>query len=82
MSNLIPLSAAGPGRSGGPCGCGLREAVDGVRFIADHMRSEDDDQSVSAAKGLGRGVLGCGDAGPSGSAQTQRANRSAGCGRC
>ncbi|KAB0361585.1 hypothetical protein FD754_005741 [Muntiacus muntjak] len=39
--------AAGPGRSGGPCGCGLREAVDGVRFIADHMRSEDDDQSVS-----------------------------------
>nr|XP_006214825.1 neuronal acetylcholine receptor subunit beta-2 [Vicugna pacos] len=40
-------SAAGPGRPGGPCGCGLREAVDGVRFIADHMRSEDDDQSVS-----------------------------------
>uniref|UniRef100_A0A8B9QHN1 Cholinergic receptor nicotinic beta 2 subunit n=1 Tax=Apteryx owenii TaxID=8824 RepID=A0A8B9QHN1_APTOW len=27
--------------------CGLEEAVDGVRFIADHMRSEDDDQSVS-----------------------------------
>ncbi|XP_059993383.1 neuronal acetylcholine receptor subunit beta-2 [Lagenorhynchus albirostris] len=42
-----PAPAAGPGRSGGPCGCGLREAVDGVRFIADHMRSEDDDQSVS-----------------------------------
>ncbi|XP_058395280.1 neuronal acetylcholine receptor subunit beta-2 [Diceros bicornis minor] len=37
---------AGPGRFGGPCGCGLQEAVDGVRFIADHMRSEDDDQSV------------------------------------
>uniref|UniRef100_A0A8B9IB55 Cholinergic receptor nicotinic beta 2 subunit n=2 Tax=Anser brachyrhynchus TaxID=132585 RepID=A0A8B9IB55_9AVES len=30
-----------------PCGCGLEEAVEGVRFIADHMRSEDDDQSVS-----------------------------------
>uniref|UniRef100_A0A8C8RGW6 Neuronal acetylcholine receptor subunit beta-2 n=1 Tax=Pelusios castaneus TaxID=367368 RepID=A0A8C8RGW6_9SAUR len=29
------------------CCCGLEEAVDGVRFIADHMRSEDDDQSVS-----------------------------------
>ncbi|XP_050183901.1 neuronal acetylcholine receptor subunit beta-2 [Myiozetetes cayanensis] len=29
------------------CSCGLEEAVDGVRFIADHMRSEDDDQSVS-----------------------------------
>ncbi|KAM9251943.1 neuronal acetylcholine receptor subunit beta-2 [Cariama cristata] len=29
------------------CACGLEEAVDGVRFIADHMRSEDDDQSVS-----------------------------------
>jgi nicotinic acetylcholine receptor beta-2 len=41
-----PGPGAGPGRSGGPCGCGLREAVDGVRFIADHMRSEDDDQSV------------------------------------
>ncbi|KAM3656864.1 neuronal acetylcholine receptor subunit beta-2 [Molothrus aeneus] len=36
--------AAGPGAG---CGCGLEEAVDGVRFIADHMRSEDDDQSVS-----------------------------------
>ncbi|XP_020847304.1 neuronal acetylcholine receptor subunit beta-2 isoform X1 [Phascolarctos cinereus] len=37
------------GRAGpvGPCGCRLKEAVDGVRFIADHMRSEDDDQSVS-----------------------------------
>ncbi|KAK1329137.1 hypothetical protein QTO34_011316 [Cnephaeus nilssonii] len=35
-----------PGRLRGPCGCGLREAVDGVRFIADHMRSEDEDQSV------------------------------------
>uniref|UniRef100_A0A8D0GE96 Neuronal acetylcholine receptor subunit beta-2 n=1 Tax=Sphenodon punctatus TaxID=8508 RepID=A0A8D0GE96_SPHPU len=29
------------------CCCGLEEAVNGVRFIADHMRSEDDDQSVS-----------------------------------
>lgn len=36
------------------CTCGLEEAVDGVRFIADHMRSEDDDQSVS------RGWQGCG----------------------
>ncbi|CAK6439457.1 unnamed protein product [Pipistrellus nathusii] len=35
-----------PRRLRGPCGCGLREAVDGVRFIADHMRSEDEDQSV------------------------------------
>ncbi|XP_005532378.1 PREDICTED: neuronal acetylcholine receptor subunit beta-2 [Pseudopodoces humilis] len=35
-----PAPAAG-------CSCGLEEAVDGVRFIADHMRSEDDDQSVS-----------------------------------
>uniref|UniRef100_A0A287D1H2 Cholinergic receptor nicotinic beta 2 subunit n=2 Tax=Boreoeutheria TaxID=1437010 RepID=A0A287D1H2_ICTTR len=42
-----PAPVAGSGRSAGPCGCGLREAVDGVRFIADHMRSEDDDQSVS-----------------------------------
>ncbi|XP_021514379.1 neuronal acetylcholine receptor subunit beta-2 isoform X1 [Meriones unguiculatus] len=41
-----PTPGAGPGRSVGPCSCGLREAVDGVRFIADHMRSEDDDQSV------------------------------------
>ncbi|XP_020652966.2 neuronal acetylcholine receptor subunit beta-2 [Pogona vitticeps] len=31
----------------GQCSCGLEEAVDGVRFIADHMKSEDDDQSVS-----------------------------------
>ncbi|XP_006031061.1 LOW QUALITY PROTEIN: neuronal acetylcholine receptor subunit beta-2 [Alligator sinensis] len=39
----------GPGPGPGPaqCSCGLEEAVDGVRFIADHMRSEDDDQSVS-----------------------------------
>ncbi|CAM4620435.1 neuronal acetylcholine receptor subunit beta-2 [Lepidochelys kempii] len=29
------------------CCCGVEEAVDGVRFIADHMRSEDEDQSVS-----------------------------------
>ncbi|XP_074836729.1 neuronal acetylcholine receptor subunit beta-2 [Carettochelys insculpta] len=29
-----------------PCCCGVEEAVNGVRFIADHMRSEDDDQSV------------------------------------
>ncbi|XP_003937806.1 neuronal acetylcholine receptor subunit beta-2 [Saimiri boliviensis] len=42
-----PAPVAGPGRSGGQCGCGLQEAVDGVRFIADHMRSEDNDQSVS-----------------------------------
>ncbi|XP_037681790.1 neuronal acetylcholine receptor subunit beta-2 [Choloepus didactylus] len=42
-----PALAAGPGRAGGQCSCGLREAVDGVRFIADHMGSEDDDQSVS-----------------------------------
>ncbi|XP_008153968.2 neuronal acetylcholine receptor subunit beta-2 [Eptesicus fuscus] len=41
-----PAPAAVPGRWRGPCGCGLREAVDGVRFIADHMRSEDEDQSV------------------------------------
>nr|XP_044993810.1 neuronal acetylcholine receptor subunit beta-2 [Jaculus jaculus] len=40
-------AAAGTTSAGrGRCGCGLREAVDGVRFIADHMRSEDDDQSV------------------------------------
>ena len=26
---------------------GFEEAVDGVRFIANHMKSEDDDQSVS-----------------------------------
>ncbi|KAM7138304.1 LOW QUALITY PROTEIN: neuronal acetylcholine receptor subunit beta-2 [Macrochelys suwanniensis] len=32
---------------GPPCCCGVEEAVDGVRFIADHMRSEDDEQSVS-----------------------------------
>ncbi|KAL8184543.1 UNVERIFIED_CONTAM: Neuronal acetylcholine receptor subunit beta-2 [Gekko kuhli] len=38
-----PGQAAPPG----PCCCGLEEAVDGVRFIADHMKSEDDDQSVS-----------------------------------
>ncbi|XP_071582963.1 LOW QUALITY PROTEIN: neuronal acetylcholine receptor subunit beta-2 [Heliangelus exortis] len=30
-----------------PAPAGVGEAVDGVRFIADHMRSEDDDQSVS-----------------------------------
>ncbi|XP_004693826.1 PREDICTED: neuronal acetylcholine receptor subunit beta-2 [Condylura cristata] len=39
-------SRAGEGRSEGACGCGLQGAVEGVRFIADHMRSEDDDQSV------------------------------------
>ncbi|XP_021537686.1 neuronal acetylcholine receptor subunit beta-2 [Neomonachus schauinslandi] len=39
---------SGPARGGaGAGGCGLRAAVDGVRFIADHVRSEDDDQSVS-----------------------------------
>ncbi|XP_039074928.1 neuronal acetylcholine receptor subunit beta-2 [Hyaena hyaena] len=38
----------GPGAPRGAArGCGLRAAVDGVRFIADHVRSEDDDQSVS-----------------------------------
>ena len=46
-------AAAGLGRSMGPCSCGLREAVDGVRFIADHMRSEDDDQSVSTKGEIG-----------------------------
>ncbi|XP_030043297.1 neuronal acetylcholine receptor subunit beta-2 [Microcaecilia unicolor] len=34
-------------KQGKQCCCGLEEAVDGVRFIADHMKSEDDDQSVS-----------------------------------
>ncbi|KAM9242010.1 neuronal acetylcholine receptor subunit beta-2 [Dugong dugon] len=43
-AGAAPVPGAG---AGGPCGCGLREAADGVRFIADHMRSEDDDQSVS-----------------------------------
>ncbi|XP_012923491.2 neuronal acetylcholine receptor subunit beta-2 [Heterocephalus glaber] len=46
---LFRARAAGAGvgtEPGAPCGCGLQEAVDGVRFIADHMRSEDDDQSV------------------------------------
>ncbi|XP_071063563.1 neuronal acetylcholine receptor subunit beta-2 [Dasypus novemcinctus] len=42
-----PAPAGGAGRAREPCGCGLGEAVDGVRFIAEHMRSEDDDQSVS-----------------------------------
>ncbi|KAJ6657019.1 hypothetical protein lerEdw1_003020 [Lerista edwardsae] len=37
----------GPTAPPGQCSCGLEEAVDGVRFIADHMKSEDDDQSVS-----------------------------------
>lgn len=45
-----------------PCGCGLEEAVEGVRFIADHMRSEDDDQSVRWGRAVGctgsRGVSG------------------------
>ncbi|XP_041094939.1 neuronal acetylcholine receptor subunit beta-2-like isoform X4 [Polyodon spathula] len=40
-----------PGRAepqaGGQCCHGFEEAVDGVRFIANHMKSEDDDQSVS-----------------------------------
>ncbi|XP_072588562.1 neuronal acetylcholine receptor subunit beta-2 isoform X1 [Vulpes vulpes] len=41
-------SYSGSARGGvGTDGCGLRSAVDGVRFIADHVRSEDDDQSVS-----------------------------------
>ncbi|XP_013209273.1 neuronal acetylcholine receptor subunit beta-2 isoform X2 [Microtus ochrogaster] len=47
-----PTPAAGPGHSAGPCSCGLREAVDGVRFIADHMRSEDDDQSESMRRSI------------------------------
>lgn len=45
------------------CACGLEEAVDGVRFIADHMRSEDDDQSVSRGgqgHGMPAGDAGCG----------------------
>lgn len=42
-----PGQAAPPGH----CYCGLEEAVDGVRFIADHMKSEDDDQSVSRTTG-------------------------------
>ncbi|XP_040854745.1 neuronal acetylcholine receptor subunit beta-2 [Ochotona curzoniae] len=47
-AEATPAAAgAGAGSAETPCGCGLREAVDGVRFIADHMRSEDDDQSVS-----------------------------------
>lgn len=33
------------------CCCGLEEAIDGVRFIADHMKSEDNDQSVSQPRG-------------------------------
>lgn len=41
-----------------PCGCGLEEAVEGVRFIADHMRSEDDDQSVSWGGVSGGGYVG------------------------
>uniref|UniRef100_A0A8K9XCY8 Cholinergic receptor, nicotinic, beta 2 n=1 Tax=Oncorhynchus mykiss TaxID=8022 RepID=A0A8K9XCY8_ONCMY len=36
------------GELGGGQACpGLEEAVDGVRFIANHMKTEDDDQSVS-----------------------------------
>uniref|UniRef100_A0A6I8NYE0 Cholinergic receptor nicotinic beta 2 subunit n=1 Tax=Ornithorhynchus anatinus TaxID=9258 RepID=A0A6I8NYE0_ORNAN len=35
-----------PGRRPCPCG-GLGEAVDGVRFIASHMKGEDDHRSVS-----------------------------------
>ncbi|XP_004619320.2 neuronal acetylcholine receptor subunit beta-2 [Sorex araneus] len=42
-----PAPGAGRARAGASCACGLQEAVDGVRFIADHMRSEDEDQSVS-----------------------------------
>ena len=72
-----PAPAAGPGRARGPCGCGLREAVDGVRFIADHMRSEDDDQSVSAAQGLGHGMRGC-----RAPQKLLKANLSAGCRQC
>ncbi|XP_039705750.1 neuronal acetylcholine receptor subunit beta-2 [Pteropus medius] len=47
VQGLAGAFGAEPAPAAGPCGCGLREAVDGVRFIADHMRSEDDDQSVS-----------------------------------
>lgn len=51
-AEATPAAAgAGAGSAETPCGCGLREAVDGVRFIADHMRSEDDDQSVSVEGG-------------------------------
>ncbi|XP_063173314.1 neuronal acetylcholine receptor subunit beta-2 [Candoia aspera] len=39
------LGQAGPQPD--PCCCGLEEAIDGVCFIADHMKSEDNDQSVS-----------------------------------
>ncbi|XP_038239471.1 neuronal acetylcholine receptor subunit beta-2 isoform X2 [Dermochelys coriacea] len=38
-----------PGQASAPsqrCCCRVEEAVDGVRFIADHMRSEDDHQSA------------------------------------
>ncbi|NWU88445.1 ACHB2 protein, partial [Upupa epops] len=42
-----PAAAAAAAEAAvGGCGCRVEEAVDGVRFIADHMRSEDDDQSV------------------------------------
>ncbi|XP_043936584.1 neuronal acetylcholine receptor subunit beta-2 [Protopterus annectens] len=37
----------GRGKQPRKCCRGFEEAVDGVRFIADHMKSEDDDQSVS-----------------------------------
>uniref|UniRef100_H0VN33 Cholinergic receptor nicotinic beta 2 subunit n=1 Tax=Cavia porcellus TaxID=10141 RepID=H0VN33_CAVPO len=40
-----PAPAGGLAHPGDPCGCGLREAVDGVRFIANHMLSVGDDQS-------------------------------------
>uniref|UniRef100_A0A670ZNI6 Cholinergic receptor nicotinic beta 2 subunit n=1 Tax=Pseudonaja textilis TaxID=8673 RepID=A0A670ZNI6_PSETE len=47
-----PLSQAATEQEA--CCCGLEEAIDGVRFIADHMKSEDNDQSVSLARGIGR----------------------------
>lgn len=48
-------TGASRSRTRATCACGLREAVDGVRFIADHMRSEDEDQSVS----VWAQILGC-----------------------
>uniref|UniRef100_W5LAC4 Cholinergic receptor nicotinic beta 2 subunit n=1 Tax=Astyanax mexicanus TaxID=7994 RepID=W5LAC4_ASTMX len=41
------LGGGGGGVGGGGGGGGFDEAVDGVRFIANHMKSEDDDRSVS-----------------------------------
>ena len=38
---------------------GFEEAVEGVRFIANHMKSEDDDQSVSIAVLLSPVIVSC-----------------------